>query len=178
MTMARALLHLDSAIRFAPAGYPRRWIILGAVAVGGSLLYGASVAVVLPNWSLLGAALWLALSAGLAWCVFIPALWMATKLPLWRCLDSSLITMAAGEVVLINGALANVILWQQGIVAHAALINLAVVGISNVTMAAMLAFQLHAWRIPLARTVALWMLVLNGSGAVFFLTLHPWLCGR
>ncbi len=175
MNMSRALLHLDSAIRITPAGYPLRWVALVAVAVGGSLLYGASVALVLPHWSFTGAAIWLALSAGLAWCVFIPALWLATRLPLWRCLDSSLATMAAGEVVLFSGALVNLLLWRQGICTHAPLINLVVVGISNVTMAAVLVLELRSYRIPSARTLSLWTLVLNGSGVVFFTILQPWL---
>ncbi len=154
-----------------------RWSLLLAVAVGGSLLYGASLSLVLPGWNLGGAALWLTLSAGLAWGVFIPTLWLATRLPLWRCLDACLLTMAAGEVILASGALVNAVSWWRDLVVNAAMINLLVVGISNVAMAAMLALQLRRSAISLARTLALWMLALNGSGAVFFAALHQWLHG-
>jgi hypothetical protein len=175
MTMSRALLRLAPAIRVAPASH-LGWLL--AVAVGGSAIYGASVSLVLPQWSNLGGAIWLTLSAGLAWCVFIPALWFATRLPVWRCIEASLTTMAAGEVVLVSGALANAILWHQGMIAHAVAINFAIVGISNATMATVLVSELRDWRISPSRTLALWMFVLNGSGAVFFAALYPWLSGR
>lgn len=154
-----------------------RWSLLLAVAIGGSLLYGASLSLVLPGWNLGGAALWLTLSAGLAWCILIPALWLATRFPLWHCLDACLVTMAAGEVILASGALVNALLWWQQSTASGALINELVVGISNVAMAAVLALELRRNGTSVARTLTLWMLALNGSGAVFFAALHRWLHG-
>jgi hypothetical protein len=177
--MAHTILHevgdfTDAPRRSIPV---QRWSLLLAVALGGSLLYGGSLGLVLPGWHLSRAALWLTLSAGLAWCVFIPSLWLAFRLPLWRCFDACLITIAAGEVVLVSGALVNGLLWRDGLLAHAALINALVVGISNIAMAVMLVLQLRARGIGVVRTLALWMLVLNGSGAVFFAALHRWLHG-
>jgi hypothetical protein len=177
--MAHTILHevseFDATPRPAiPVG---RWSLLLAVAVGGSLLYGASLGLVLPGWQLGGAALWLTLSAGLAWCVFIPALWLITRLTIWRCLDACLITMAAGEVVLTSGALVNALLWWHDLTPNGAVINALVVGVSNIAMAGMLTLQLRRSGVTVARTLALWMLALNGSGAVFFTALYRWLHG-
>ena len=154
-----------------------RWSLLLAVAVGGSMLYGASLGLVLPGWRLGGAALWLTLSAGLAWCVLIPALWFVTRISFHRCLDACLVTMAGGEVVLASGALANAMLWWQDLTANAAPINALVVAVSNIAMAVMLAFQMRRVGIGVARALVLWMLALDGSGAVFFAALYRWLHG-
>jgi hypothetical protein len=118
------------------------------------------------------ATLWLALSAGLAWCVFIPFLWKATGLPFGACLLSCLVTMAGGEVVLCSGALVNVLLAANAATVHAGDINLAIVAISNVAMLAILAAQLRAHGVPVRRTAVWWMAVLNGSGALFFAVFH------
>jgi hypothetical protein len=143
-------------------------MLLVAVAVGGSCLYGGSLALVRPGWSTGAAAVWLALSAGLAWCVFIPFLWRATRLPLATCFHACLIAMAGGEVVLCSGALVNVLLAARHVTEHAGGINLAIVGISNVVMLAILAVILLGHGIPVRRTAAWWMVILNGSGALFF----------
>lgn len=177
--MARTILHdigeLDAAPRQAPP--VARWALLLAVAIGGSLLYGASLGLVLPGCNLEEAALWLTLSAGLAWCIFIPTLWFATQLPLQQCFDKCLVTIAAGEVVLASGALVNALLWWYDLVANAAPINALVVGVSNLAMAALLALQLRQSGVGMVRTATLWMLGLNGSGAVFFAALYRWLHG-
>jgi hypothetical protein len=177
--MARTILHEVGEWDVTPRWTipVTRWSLLLAVAVGGSLLYGGSLGLVLPGSHRGGAALWLTLSAGLAWCVFIPSLWLTTALPLGRCLDACLVTMAAGEVVLASGALLNAVLWWRDLSANAALINALVVAISNVAMAALLALQLRRFGIAVAHTLALWMLTLNGSGAVFFAAFYPWLRG-
>lgn len=172
--MPHTLLH--EVAGFAPArpsAIPcARWIVLIAFATGGSLLFGASLSLVLPQWSAGAAALWLALSAGLAWCVFIPVLRFAAGLRWWESIDASLVTMAFGEVVLTAGALANFLLWRQGVTAHAALINGLVVALSNLVMVTVLARLLQPRGVSARRSFALWMLALNGSGAVFFLALH------
>lgn len=177
--MARTILHEVGELEAGPrrAAPVARSSLLLAVAIAGSLFYGASLSFVLPGWNLGGAALWLTLSAGFAWCIFIPTLWLATRLPLWRCLDACLVTMAAGEVILASGALVNAVLWWQQLTASGAPINGLVVGISNVAMAAVLALELGRNGTSVARTLALWMLALNGSGAVFFAALHRWLHG-
>jgi hypothetical protein len=154
-----------------------RWTLLLAVAVGGSILYGASLSLVVPGWRVGGAALWLTLSAGFAWCVFIPALWFATRLPLRRCLDACLLTMGGGEVVLASGALVNALLWWRDLSGNGALMNALVVGVSNIAMAALLALQLRRVGVTVTRTLTLWMVALNGSGTVFFALLLPWFRG-
>lgn len=138
-------------------------------------MYGSSLALVLPGWSAGAAAAWLAVSAGLAWAVFIPFLWRASRLPFVTCFYACLIAMAAGEVVLCSGALVNVLLAASHAVEFAMAINLAIVGISNVVMLAILSAILRCHGVPISRTVAWWMVVLNGSGALLFAVLHRFL---
>ena len=52
-----------------------------------------------------------------------------------------------------------------------------IVGISNVAMATALALQLRRCGIGAGRTLVLWMVVLNGSGAFWFVALYRWLHG-
>jgi hypothetical protein len=172
--MPRTILHdLASLVPAERHALPlKRWSAFIGVAVGGSLLYGASLSWVLPGWGAGDAAVWLALSAGLAWCVFIPALYAATELQ-WRdCFDACLVTMALGEVVLASGALVNALLRFHAMTTNAALINGLVVALSNIVMAGVLTRLLRPRGVAVGRTVALWTLALNGSGAVFFFVLH------
>src|SRR5258705_319141 len=77
-----------------------RWVALVFVAIAGSLFYGASLGLVLPGWDIAAAALWLALSAGLAWCVLIPVLCWVGRVGIASCFDACLVSMAFGEIVL------------------------------------------------------------------------------
>lgn len=52
----------------------RLWAGLTAIAVGGSLVYGASLSLLFRGWRPGRSALWLALSAGGSWCIFGPVL--------------------------------------------------------------------------------------------------------
>ena len=150
----------------------KMWAVLVGIAVGGSCLYGASLSLALPGWQSGAAALWLAVSAGASWGVFIPALSRATRRPLVECFDRCLVTMAFGEVVLTSGALVNLLLWHLAVMQNAAAINGGIVSISNVVMAAALAGQMRRVGVPVRTTIALWMLVLNGCGAAFFWLLY------
>jgi hypothetical protein len=152
-----------------------RWTTLTLVAILGSLLYGASLALVLPGWTTTTAALWLAISAGLAWCVLIPVLCVTIRVPLVPCIDACLVTMAWGELVLSLGALLNLTLWSRDLTTHAAWINFAIVGLSNILMALVLAHGLRSPSVSPTRIWTAWMLALNGSGAAFFLLFHQWL---
>lgn len=154
-----------------------RWTLLVGVALVGSAIYGASLSAVLADWHAVASALWLALSAGLAWCVFIPALVWAGKARPIPCIDACLVTMAAGEIVLTLGALLNAFLWWRGATTNAGAVNALVVGVSNLVMVVTLAARLRPHGVPTARVVALWMLVLNGSGAAFFIIFHRLLHG-
>lgn len=141
------------------------WGLLSAVAVGGSLLYGASLSRVLPGWQVGGSALWLALAAGVSWCVFGPALVIVTKQPARVCIHACLVTMAYGEAVLAFGALLNLLGILRPVAAAG---NLAVVSISNAVMAAILTLQMRRRGIPARRTLPLWVIALNGTGAILF----------
>ena len=155
----------------------RWWALLLAVAVGGSCVYGGSLSLVLVKWNAGAAAAWLAVSAGLAWCVFIPSLSWLTRLPLGVCFHVCLIAMGGGEVVLTSGALVNVLLRLQHATEHAVAINAGIVAVSNVVMVVLLAVELHRRGVPMGRTFAAWMLILNGSGALLFAALYRLLHG-
>lgn len=144
------------------------WLGLIAIAVTGSGIFGASLSLVLPAWKLWSGAAWLILSAGLAWVVFIPALAWGTRESLAVCFHVSLLTMAAGEIVLITGALLNAALWAIAATHHAAAINASVVACSNVVMAAVLATLLAHRGVPAWKSLAVWILALNGTGTLLF----------
>jgi hypothetical protein len=146
-------------------------MILIAIAILGSLAYGASLSLVLPGRQMLGSAAWLALSAGLGWCVFIPALVFVSRQPAGVCIDNCLVTMAYGEILLILGATGNVLLMR----AHAMnpiAFNIACVALSNLAMAAVVSRRMSRLHVPPWKTLGLWMIVLNGSGALFFYLLR------
>ena len=158
----------------------RTWAWLTFIAVAGSCLYGASLALALPRVNPVKGAFWLALSAGLAWCVFGPALVLLTRRNLFTLAHACLVTMAYGEAVLMAGALIN--LWlgfasalpgNAGGDPTAPAINIACIALSNLVMAASLARQLQVLGVPVGKTLLAWIVILNGSGALFF-----WLFGR
>ncbi|HET6330445.1 MAG TPA: hypothetical protein VFF76_06605 [Holophagaceae bacterium] len=166
-TLLTSLLHPRRTLRAfaaAPAWPVATWSALTAIAVIGSCFYGASLARVLP-WDPRGSALWLALSSGLGWCVLGPMLILATRQHPKVLAQACLVTMAYGEGVLALGAVANLILSLR----HPGLVNAGVVAASNVVMALALASQLKSLGVALWKTLACWMLALNGSGALFFL---------
>ena len=139
------------------------------------MLYGATLSLVLRDWSAAAAALWLAVSAGLAWCVLIPALCRFAGLRPVDCIDACLVTMACGEIVLSVGAGINAMLWWSRAMEHGAVLNLGIVAISNVTMALVLVRCLRPYGVSAGRVWTIWMVALNGSGAAFFLFFYQWL---
>src|SRR4051794_29500436 len=76
----RSIVGSGSAPTCGPLGWPIR-ALLAAIAIGGSCLYGASLSWTLPHWQVGDGAVWLALSAGLAWIVFIPVLALIAERP-------------------------------------------------------------------------------------------------
>ena len=169
-TLTRSLLHPTETLQAfarAPHWPLRRWAGLTAIAVGGSCFYGASLARVLP-WHPGGAALWLALSSGLGWCVLGPVLIAVTRQDPRVLAQACLVTMAYGEGVLGTGGLINLLVRLP----HPGLVNAGVVAASNVLMALALAGQLRAVGVPPLKTLLCWMLALNGSGAGFFFLLR------
>jgi hypothetical protein len=151
-----------------------QWALLTLIAVGGSCIYGASLAWVMPEWRPGGGALWLALSAGLGWCVFGPVLIAATRLRPFAATHACMVTMAWGEAVLVTGAAVNAAValtgWTRGIAPVPLVVG--TILCSNVVMAGVLAAQLRTLGVPAWKTLALWMVFLNGSGALFFRVLY------
>ncbi len=148
----------------------RLWARLAAIAVGGSLVYGASLSLLFRRWRPGRSALWLALSAGGSWCIFGPVLVLLSRRRAQTCAQACLTTMAYGEAVLVSGAGINVWLRLKGSFKEAALArwNFALVGISNLVMAMALIRQLRALGVPTWKTLLSWMVVLNGSGTLLF----------
>jgi len=160
------------------------WCGLAALAVAGSMLYGASLGLIRPEWSQGGAAL-VTLSAGLSWCLLGPALAVVTSRRLETLAHATLVSMAAGEVVLLLMALANVVLSADVVTlalpAHHNLAwsaNLiALVGV-NLLMAGVLAWQLGEVQVAPWKTLATWLVVLDGGGLILFLLLRAPLLAR
>ena len=130
------------------------WGWLAAIAVAGTLLYGAT----LPRVS----ALQLLAATGLSWCLFGPALVLVTRLRISTCAHACLVTMAYGIGVLAVGAGINNLL-RPG-----PLFNAAWVGLSNAIMAATLVRQLSTVGVRWWRTLATWLVALDGSGLALF----------
>lgn len=122
----------------APTG---EWMALILIAVGGSCLYGGSLSLVLPAWRASRGAVWVAASAGLAWCALGPALVLATRRNPVTLAQACLVTMAHGEGVLAAGVLLNAAARGSGWSARLPMdrLNLAWVALSNITMAVSLA---------------------------------------
>jgi hypothetical protein len=148
----------------------RLWARLATLAVGGSLVYGASLSLLFHRWRPGRSALWLALSAGGGWCIFGPLLVLLSRRRAQTCVQACLTTMAYGEAVLVSGAALNVWLRLKGSFKEAVLApwNVALVGLSNLLMATALTRQLRALGVPAWKTLLSWMVVLNGSGALLF----------
>lgn len=155
------------------------WSKLTVIAVGGSLLYGASLSLLFRRWRPGRSALWLALSAGGSWCLFGPFLVLLSRLRALTCAQACLTTMAYGEAVLVSGAGINLWFRLKGGFEEAFLTrwNVALVGFSNIVMVTVLARQLHALGVPARKTLFSWMAVLNGSGALLFALLRHFLQG-
>ncbi len=173
MRLLSALLHPRRALREFEARefwpWPV-WIPLGLLAVGGSLIFGASMARHL-NWSFWGSAWWLTLGSGSGWFLLGPTLRGVTGLS-WRLLaHACMVTMAYGELVLLSGA-AVFRIWPP---THPMEAHLLLIGFSNLVMGTALVFQLKAVGVPRWHTVFCWCGALNGGGALCFYVLRTWL---
>lgn len=136
------------------------------VAVFGSMFYGASLSRAVGS-DALGTALWLTICAGLGWAALIPALTVASRLPLGTVLSECLISICFGEAVLAMGALLNYFGFASGVGPNAV-----VVLVSNVVMAVVLAVGLARRGCPAWKTLALWLFALDGVGASAFWALR------
>jgi len=148
------------------------WSRCVGIAVLGSILFGLSLIKVHPELDPLGSSLWFTLSAGVAWILFGPILWLATGLP-WKVLaQACLVTMVYGEMVLITGACFQSVAGVAWISAAGVLVTAGWILLSNLVMAAALAAQLSAVGISFKRSLLLWIFGLNGLGAAFFYLLR------
>jgi len=147
---------------------------LAAIAVGGSLFYGESLARVMPALRTGGGPFLVAICAGFAWCVFGPLLIAITRLPILRCAHICLVSMAYGEAVLCIGAVLNLIGTYTTAPAAA---NIACVLISDVVMAAVFTLQLRTEGVSPKTALLLWILALNGVAALLLWKLRGWIGG-
>jgi hypothetical protein len=145
-----------------------RWTMLVAWAVLGSCLYAASLTLAALDYPLIRTLIWFTCSAGFAWLAFIRCMSIAGRLPLNRCIDIALQTMAVGELVLCAGALVNLTRHLIGQSWAALPLNCVIVLLSNIAMAWFCARQFQACGVPARRTICIWMLALNVPGALLF----------
>jgi hypothetical protein len=181
ITLSASLINPERTAKvmaISPAHFPwKTWGALIGIAVGGSFIFGSSLALFFPEWNFLRGALWITLSAGLSWCIFIPALSLISRQNLAVIFHASLITMAYGEAVLVTAATINLVLYGLKIPVPAAAFNLAAVGLSNVVMLAGLALPLSSLGVRIPTTIFTWLVFLNGSGVFFFRLFKGWLLG-
>ena len=102
------------------------------------------------------------ISTGISWCLFGSALVLITRRRISTCAHACLVTMTYGIGVLSVGAGINVLL-RPG-----PLFNALWVALSNVIMAAALVRQLATVGVRGWRTLATWVVFLDGVGAVLF----------
>ena len=145
----------------------RLWSGLIAIAVGGSLVYGASLSLLFRSFRPGRSALWLALSAGGGWCFFGPFLVLLSRRRARTCAHACLTTMTYGEAVLVSGAGINLLFSLKGGFKKAFLArwNFALVGLSNLVMVTALTGQMRVLGVPAWKMLFSWMAVLNGSSA-------------
>jgi hypothetical protein len=157
----------------------RLWSVFIAIAVGGSLVYGASLNLLFRSIRPGRSALWFALSAGGGWCFFGPFLVLLSRRRARTCAHACLTTMTYGEAVLVNGAGINLLFSFKGGFKKAFLArwNFALVGLSNLVMVTVLTSQMRTLGVPAWKTLFSWFAVLNGSGALLFVLFRRLLQG-
>jgi hypothetical protein len=153
----------------------RLWVVLAFIAVAGSLLYGASLVIVLPAGDGWFAALALATSAGFGWILFGVVAIALIRKSAPHLTHACLVTMLFGEAVLEIGVLGNFVMWLIGPVSIFAALafNIALIAVSNIVMLAVLAAQLRELKVRPALTAALWLGILNPAGLAAFRLFYP-----
>lgn len=167
-----AVTERGRALRDAPRGV---WLFCTLVAVIGSLIYGASLQLVLPAGGAWTAALALTVSAAAGWLLFGPVLCALSRKPVMHIAHACLIAMIYGEGVLELGVLTNFLMFQFGPPAAATSItvNVIIVAAANIVMLIALTAQLKVIRVPRLPVTLLWLLILNGGGIAVFRQFYP-----
>ncbi len=163
----RKIIVFDQAMDGTHAPF-QLWTSLVGIAVGGSAIYGASLHSLFPEWQFSTGALWIVLSAGLSWCLYIPALWLWSSRKFSTCVQASLVTMAYGELVLTLLAILNLIIWRSGMSMNAGYFNVLCIALSNLLMVIVLAKQMSSLGFKPWKTIVLWTAVLDGCGLLLF----------
>ncbi len=149
-----------------------RRLLFGSIAVGGTLVYGASLA---PLVDLSRFALSLTVITGISWIVFGLSMASLSGLSLWRTADHCLGAMVIGELVLLTAAGINGLLGEW-LAQHilVSLVNLGFVLTANVVMGWYLAESFFRDGLSRRRTWLCWLLILNGValGATLILNLY------
>lgn len=173
--MLESLLHPEETLRSLPA-QPQalpwgRWLGLGAGAVVGSLVYGASLGAALPKGSAVSSALKLTLATGPSWLLLGLGSWLFLRprqITLWQLAQACLVTMDYGIAVLLAGSPINLLLAAKQKHSISKAVNLGLIFLSNSCMLWLFVRQLKALGLPAWQAVLLWMLLLNGCGALLF----------
>ncbi len=151
------------------------WAALAAIAVVGTLCYGATAALVLPLGGPAGVGLVLVLATGAGWLLFGAVLVALTGRPASHLAHACLVTMWVGEAILEFGLAGNLALWLLAPDAAGVALgfNIAALGLANLAMAAALAAQLGAMRVRPALALALWFGILNPAALAVLRLLRP-----
>ncbi|WP_051541157.1 DoxX-like family protein [Caldalkalibacillus mannanilyticus] len=151
---------------------PLSLLFLGILAFAGSAIYGTSLSLLFPRWSVSSGSLWIILSAGIGWFV----LWGGTfllhgkKVNMISFIAVSLAVMRYGIVVLLFASLVNLFFYSWGLESGLTLIilNILMVVISNIIMGYVFVQKLKEQSLTVKQSLLLWMVFLNGAGAVLF----------
>jgi hypothetical protein len=138
--------------------------LLAALAVGGSLIFGAAAGAVLPDHASRRPAILLTISTGCSWVLLGGLLLLVTRKAPLDLAEVCLVAMGYGEGVLLAGALVDRVLPIQGL---AVPVNVGIVLISNIVMAIVFVRGLGRLGVALGVSVLLWVLGLNGSWPIF-----------
>lgn len=154
----------------------RSRLALGAVAFLGTAIYAASF---LPNKTghpMAAYATGVGISAAVSWLILGTALLILSRstpgrLQLW--FDTCLISMAYGEAILLLAALVNLLsIVSPEYAAKPSLgVHLALLLTADTVMAACFVTRARRFGVPPKTSLALWILVLNGSFALLMLAL-------
>jgi hypothetical protein len=139
---------------------------LAAVAVIGSLVFGAAAGLAIPHRVGQSTALLLTLSTGCSWLLLGAFLVAITRKDIFDLAEACLTAMAYGEAVLVSGAVLDVMAYRSF---DPVALNIGIVLASNVVMATVFCRRLRKLEVSLKVSLSLWLFGLNGSWPIFFL---------